>query len=183
MAESKQPKKRHVKAARDWLRKAEQSFEREDEARGDLDMMLARAELERAAEMQRGKRPRRVSAWAKECLAAGAALSLVAAGMLFWQPESVPASSLPAPPAPQMQRALEVPHEETAPVALPAVREAAPSEVQEAAEAMEKEEKKQVSVAAEERPAPKVALPDAQMRRLMREAGKSLRGQPPFGNE
>lgn len=182
MAESKQPKKRHVKAARDWLQKAEQSFEREDEARGDLDMMLARAELARAAEMKRDRRPGRLRAWAKEGLAAAAALFLVAAGLFFWQPEAVPATS--PPPAQSARPAPEIPRERAAPLALPGAQEPAAASAREAAvEAVEKEEENRAAVVAEEEPQPKVALPDAEMRRLMREAGKSLRGQPPFGNE
>ena len=46
----------HVKAAKDWLGRAESSLEKEEDVRGGLNLMLAEAELQRARETRKGKR-------------------------------------------------------------------------------------------------------------------------------
>jgi hypothetical protein len=50
MVELKDRMSKHVKAAKAWLGKAEQSFDREQNIRGELNLMLAQAELKRAQE-------------------------------------------------------------------------------------------------------------------------------------
>ena len=47
--------RKHISAARDWLGRAESSMDRENSLRGDLDMMLAQAELQRARETKFGR--------------------------------------------------------------------------------------------------------------------------------
>lgn len=42
--------KEHISAARDWLGRAETSLDKENDVRGDLDVMLAQAELQRVQE-------------------------------------------------------------------------------------------------------------------------------------
>ena len=39
--------RRHVRAAREWLGRAEDSLDRAEDVRGDLNLMLAQAELTR----------------------------------------------------------------------------------------------------------------------------------------
>ena len=46
--------RKHISAARDCLGRAESSMDRENSLRGDLDMMLAQAELQRARETKFG---------------------------------------------------------------------------------------------------------------------------------
>jgi len=50
MVELKNRMSKHVKAAKAWLGKAEQSFDKEQNIRGELNLMLAQAELQRAQE-------------------------------------------------------------------------------------------------------------------------------------
>ena len=83
--------KEHVRAAREWLGRAEDSLEQEDHIRGDLDVMLAQAELQRAQETEEGRVRRR---WLGRLLPAGAA-ALVAA--LVW-------GLWPSVPAPLIER-------------------------------------------------------------------------------
>lgn len=49
----------HVKAAKDWLGRAESSLEKEEDVKGGLNLMLAEAELQRARETRRKWRPAR----------------------------------------------------------------------------------------------------------------------------
>ena len=56
MAEERERICAHVKAAKDWLGRAESSLEKEEDVRGGLNLMLAEAELQRARETRKGKR-------------------------------------------------------------------------------------------------------------------------------
>ena len=56
MAEEREKICAHVKAAKDWLGRAESSLEKEEDVRGGLNLMLAEAELQRARETRKGKR-------------------------------------------------------------------------------------------------------------------------------
>ena len=56
MAEERKKICAHVKAAKDWLGRAESSLEKEEDVRGGLNLMLAEAELQRARETRKGKR-------------------------------------------------------------------------------------------------------------------------------
>ena len=56
MAEERERICAHVKAAKDWLGRAESSLEKEEDVRGGLNLMLAEAELQRARETCKRKR-------------------------------------------------------------------------------------------------------------------------------
>ena len=56
MAEEREKICAHVKAAKDWLGRAESSLEKAEDVRGGLNLMLAEAELQRARETRKGKR-------------------------------------------------------------------------------------------------------------------------------
>ena len=72
-AENRSRLKKHVRAAREWLGNAEDSLDRREDVRGDLDLMLARAELARAQETER---PCGSVLWARRVLPLAAALLL-----------------------------------------------------------------------------------------------------------
>jgi len=55
MAEERERLCAHVKAAKDWLGRAESSLEKEEDVKGGLNLMLAEAELQRARETRTGK--------------------------------------------------------------------------------------------------------------------------------
>ena len=79
MSDQKKGMKKHVIAAREWLGKAEQSFDQENEIKGDLNMMLAQAELQRAQETKPG-RITRTYFWAKTVTAVMTAGLIIAVG-------------------------------------------------------------------------------------------------------
>ena len=90
--------RRHVRAAREWLGRAEDSLDRAEDVRGDLNLMLAQAELTRAQEVER---PRPSVVWARR-LAPLCAAALIAGGSLWaWR------SAVPQAPPPIMERRTE----------------------------------------------------------------------------
>ena len=50
LAEQNEKKTRHLRSARQWLTQAEESFDEDREVRGELNLFLAQAELQRAKE-------------------------------------------------------------------------------------------------------------------------------------
>ena len=70
----------HIAAARNWLNRAEDSLEQEDDIQGDLKLMLAQAELQRAQE-KNGAKP--MVRWFKKLLPPAAACALALAGIIY----------------------------------------------------------------------------------------------------
>lgn len=188
--ESRSRLRRHVRAAREWLGRAEDSLERAEDVRGDLELMLARAELARARETER---PRLPVLWARRLAPLCVAALLAGGGLSIWH-AMTPQASLPA----LGRRA-----EEAAPASLPPRRDDAaapptapptavlPAPVMDAernaaeallsgAEVREALDEAAVS-APETKNAPEpllergARLPSAEMQRLMSSAGQSLR--------
>ena len=97
----------HIRAAKDWLGRAESSLEREEDIKGGLNLMLAQAELQRAKETRRRER------FAK--LLAPALALVIAVGGIFVYRMSLPPSErsnvaetaerLAAPAAPAVESA------------------------------------------------------------------------------
>jgi hypothetical protein len=54
MEETKRRMKRHIRSAQQWLDRAERAFDAESPTRGELDLLLARAEMQHAQEKQNG---------------------------------------------------------------------------------------------------------------------------------
>lgn len=187
----------HVKAAKDWLGRAESSLEREEDVRGGLSLMLAEAELQRARETQRKKR-------FVQFLAPALALLLAAGAGLAWRawepspekgaaeavaelsaghPEPVRMTTIAAPPAPVPEPEAFVPLEEPARSALvhdagAVLEEAAqarPTEG-EATETKEAPPAREEPVARRAQEAKEPAAPPAEeMQKLMLSAGRVLR--------
>ena len=92
MAEERERICAHVKAAKDWLGRAESSLEKEEDVRGGLNLMLAEAELQRARETRKRKRFARF-------LAPALAMLLVLGGVALQrsaEPTAAPAEKSPA---------------------------------------------------------------------------------------
>lgn len=187
----------HVKAAKDWLGRAESSLEREEDVRGGLSLMLAEAELQRARETQRKKR-------FVQFLAPALALLLAAGAGLAWRawepspekgaaeavaelsaghPEPVRMTTIAAPPAPVPEPEASVPLEEparSAPVhdagaVLEEAAQARPTEG-EATETKEAPPAREEPVARRAQEAKEPAAPPAEeMQKLMLSAGRVLR--------
>ncbi|WP_110954121.1 hypothetical protein [Anaerosinus massiliensis] len=193
MAELKDRISNHVKAAKAWLGRAEESFDKEEDIRGELNLMLAQAELKRAQESkERNKKYRRKNRLIHSMLAASVA-GLVAVvgfsglGMIdrkpaveaivqfneLEQPKAVIVDKTEKPllddkPKQRTEKKLE------STVASPVIKREI-SEVNPIQETNVHVEEKihQTSTLKEE----SIDLPPAQMQTLMRAAGKSLRGQ------
>ena len=90
--------RRHVRAAREWLGRAEDSLDRAEDVRGDLNLMLAQAELTRAQEVER---PRPSVVWARRLAPLCAAALIAGGGLWAWR------SAVPQAPPPIMERRTE----------------------------------------------------------------------------
>ena len=93
MAEERERLCAHVKAAKDWLGRAESSLEKEEDVRGGLNLMLAEAELQRVRETRKGKRFARFLAPALAVLLALGGVALQRSA----EPTAAPAEKSPAP--------------------------------------------------------------------------------------
>ena len=93
MAEEREKICAHVKAAKDWLGRAESSLEKEEDVRGGLNLMLAEAELQRVRETRKGKRFARFLAPALAVLLALGGVALQRSA----EPTAAPAEKSPAP--------------------------------------------------------------------------------------
>lgn len=80
----------HIAAAKGWLSQAEKSLEQENDIRGDLNLMLAQAELQSAQE----KQPQRAwLRWGRRLLPLAAALCVAAGYVAYLRPvPEVPAA-------------------------------------------------------------------------------------------
>ena len=184
-AEDRSRLRLHVRAAREWLGRAEESLGRAEDVRGDLNLMLAQAELARAKETER---PGVSVVWARRlaplfvaALIAGGGYSVWRAGMQA-EPSYVPLEQRTAPSA-----AMTLPE----PVSLPPTvqREPEKTVLPEITEPLPREEESSEIVPAAEAEAPETAgmteppqesaqqarLPSEDMQRLMNSAGQSLR--------
>ena len=92
MAEERERICAHVKAAKDWLGRAESSLEKEEDVRGGLNLMLAEAELQRARETRKRKRFARFLAPALAMLLALGGVALQRSA----EPTAAPAEKSPA---------------------------------------------------------------------------------------
>lgn len=189
--------KEHVRAAREWLGRAEDSLEQEDHIRGDLDVMLAQAELQRAQETEEGRVRRR---WLGRLLPAGAAALVAALVWGLWP--SVPAPLIERPsvmPAAEPGEAgsASVPAAAVTPMAIesstvrPMTAEIVPPTVPpmtaEISSVVEEPSSVEVPIseAADMEPLPQPSsrvpsrdiLPSRDMQKLMSAAGQSLRAQ------
>lgn len=186
MKDQNQRQRHHIRAARDWLGKAEHSLEEDNEVRGELKVMLAKAEL---AQAQQGTGPLRK--WGRRLLPAAVALLIAGCGWLGFQLAqpgrlSVPATEnvagAPETPAPVRPPAEEDPPpaaaEDTAPqepasfaAAGNAAQKPAPVSATDAAPQPAAQEQPAVASA----PRKAAAVPNDDMQKLMQTAGKALR--------
>lgn len=79
MSENKGRFREHISAAKDWLGKAEKSIDDQNDIRGDLNLLLAQAELQKATENKEFRRRRGVLL---KALALCAALFIAVGGFL-----------------------------------------------------------------------------------------------------
>ncbi|MDD3115498.1 MAG: hypothetical protein PHQ44_07170 [Anaerovibrio sp.] len=164
--------RKHISAAKGWLSQAEDSIEQENELRGDLSLMLAQAELQRAQE----KNIRRLwLRWLRRAAPLAAALLLALGYVLYLQPHGSQDSSrdVPAQPAAFSGAAGEKPRP------LVQIPEAQPEEPAEqmAEQPVPPAEDEQAAPTEQisQQPQAEPAVPTAEMQQLMRSAGSILR--------
>lgn len=181
MADFKQRISRNLRSARQWLTRAEEAFNRDQDIRGELDLLLAQAELQHAREQQRLRQWRYKYPLLRHSLALVLAVSIVAggAGAYWWLQRQEAAIPIPlAMPQPRPAAG-----EQTAPVVREQPRPENAKPVTAAAQPATEPPKQAEAVRQE--PAVKEArpgghdvnLPPEEIQKLIRAAGKSLRGQ------
>lgn len=191
MADFKENMYRRLRSARQWLMRAEEAFDKDRDIRAELDLMLAQAELQHAKEANRTRHWRFKYSFLTQGAAIGLAMmfAVVGFGGTYWWYNQHQISQYSTPPVIQQQIQLPQP---------PAALSSAPErpKVQEESAAVtvkpvsapttEKSVLQQNSIAAETRvkneeqphqAEKEVALPPDEMQKLVRAAGKSLRGQ------
>jgi len=187
MSDGRNRLKNHVRAAREWLGQAEHSLDNKEDIRGDLNVMLAQAELQRAQET---KELMPMQRWLYRLAPVAAAVILVMGSLLFWQwqqPRSVTAPMQPPallaapagaadPPAATSAPQPTLQAEAVAKPAMPAERQLPPPDMPAASSMQEQPAAPQAAVPA---PAEKQAvyMPSENLQKLMCSAGKSLRAQ------
>lgn len=172
----------HVRAAREWLGRAEDSLAQDDQIRGDLDVMLAQAELQRAQEMEGGIARRR---WFRRSLPVGVA-ALVAGFIWGMWPAAPPPLVERAPlrraAEPETKLSSAVSAAATAPTAIdmpavPSVAAESPSAALDPPSVEAALSEGAADVEPPPQPQPSVRVPSRDMQKLMSAAGQSLRAQ------
>lgn len=178
-AEDRSRLRLHVRAAREWLGRAEESLGRADDVRGDLNLMLAQAELTRAKETEC---PGTSVVWVRRLAPLFVAALIAGGGYFMWR------TGIQAGPEPPVQRAMQsataLPEAVTlSPTARQETKKAMLPEITEAP-AREEEPPEIVPMAEPELPetvetmqesVQQARLPSEDMQRLMNSAGQSLR--------
>ena len=195
MKDRNQKQRRHIRAARQWLGEAEHSLAENHRVRGELKVMLAKAEL---ARVEGTPGHRFVKKWSMRLLPALVALVIAGGGYALWQSRTAVYTAEPAPvraqvdavdavedaAEPQEAPAVQVTTATSAPEAEPAA--AAPPQQMSEAEAPAKVTAAASPQAAPQETAPAAAephavvqsapkVPDDGMQKLMQTAGKTLR--------
>ena len=164
-----------IRAARDWLRGAENALAGEDDLAGDLKLMLARAELARLA-ADRRTRLRRSALRLLPPLTAAAFI----AGYFLWEQPPPAKTAVPSPVqrAEQRMEAPAAPVQESVSSTGQEAVTVPPIETHGQTDAPEERVQPMQTAAPPSEPVPHAALPrmpSADMQRLMQVGGKILR--------
>lgn len=183
MARLKQHMCQHLRSAKEWLTKAEEAFDKQHDIRAELDLMLAQAELQHVKEASRSRQWRYKYVVFRHGMALTLALLVaVGGGGLYWW-TTRPVSTVPVPLAVQVHLPVEVAPqvEEVVPVAaVPTVHRAEEIPVQQVTIKEEVSTPSKVIPTSKPEPATyqaPVVVSENEMQKLVRAAGKSLRGQ------
>lgn len=192
MADLKKHMLARLRSARHWLVRAEESFDKERDIRGELDLLLAQAELQRVKEEHRSSQWRYKYPLLRHGLALSLALmaGVIGTGGAYWWQQQVKTVQ-PVPPALHQQAESPVSpaasqmaeQRESLPAALPSAGENLPAQAAYQPPS-DRPVTPQVTGSSTERissvAAPAVqaeVVSPAEMQKLVRAAGKSLRGQ------
>ena len=191
MARLKQHVYQHLRSAKEWLTKAEEAFDKEHDVRAELDLMLAQAELQHVKEVNRSRQWRYKYLILRHGMALTIAMSMaiVVGGVYWWT--NKPAIAVPGPLPSQVASQVSLPVEAVAKAMIPAtpVANATPNEknlpekqvnqVVATESTVEKvpEKPRQVEREQPRQSEQTVVVSSEEMEKLVRAAGKSLRGQ------
>jgi hypothetical protein len=181
MADFKGNMFRHLRSAKVWLTRAEESFDKNSKIRGELDLLLAQAELQHARETGLSRHERYSMPFVRQATSFVLAAAIVAAGFGAYWGFSERHAAVPIPLAAQEAKATPVVLKAVEPAAAPvrvenqrpAIASPTSNPPQEAIMPAKRSENN-----GQQRPAEKESLlsPD-EMKDIIRAAGKSLRGQ------
>lgn len=183
MSDGKKRFKGHITAAKEWLGRAENSLDQDNEIKGDLNLMLAQAELQRAKETKQHKNKHGLAAWLVRLMPVAAAALIVWAVILpAISPVSQPAQrTAAAEETARLPVASAVKIPPAAGTELPAASRAVPVEppaaAAPAAESGPDKAKPPQPLVEAAPPSTRAEAPPEQMQKLMRVAGKTLRSQ------
>lgn len=185
MAPLKHRMYQHLRSAKEWLTKAEEAFDKQHDVRAELDLMLAQAELQHVKEVNRSRQ------WRYKYLAFrhGLALTLaifmaVAVGGVYWWTNK-PELAIPVPLVGQGSVPAETVTKTVAnatPIIKPTENNLPVQQVQQVANQVVTtvpSKVEQVRQSEEPRYQPEQPAPISgdELQKLVRAAGKSLRGQ------
>lgn len=182
MAQLKQHMYQHLRSAKEWLTKAEDAFDKEHNIRAELDLMLAQAELQHATESNPSKKWRYQYIVLRHGMALTLAMSMVfAIGGVYWwttRPVAVPVPltvqvNVPAEVKPTVENGV-VP--KTIPETIQTGNHISPSQVAKE-ETIRPVPVVQASQPKEGRYQAPVVVSDDEVQKMVRAAGKTLRGQ------
>lgn len=194
MADFKQNMFRRLRSARQWLKHAEEAYDTDRDIRAELDLMLAQAELQQAKEVHRNRRWWYKYSPVTQGLAVGMAMTIAAIGFggTYWwmtkQQTSMPALPLAAQQenkAPELTKPeyLKVQLSEPTSDAKPmAAERKADKRDESTVKPMHQQNVQQAEIRAKDDGEARQAdrepvLPPEELQKLVRAAGKSLRGQ------
>jgi hypothetical protein len=190
MADFKQQMYRRLRSARQWVTRAEEAFDNNSDIRAELDLMLAQAEIQQAKEANRSHHWRYRYSVVRHGLAMGLAMTVAVTGLggTYWwlhrQQDTVPRPSVSQTetvPVPEVKVRVEPGVVQSEPV-----KEIRPAEstlqTEPVAPSQSVDSNKMVEYQQKTREQPQqadkaITLPPAEMQKLVRAAGKSLRGQ------
>lgn len=181
---------KHVKAAKTWLGRAEQSFDKDQNIRGELNLMLAQAELQRAQEAKTENQTKfNKYRLIHSILAAGIAGLVAVVGFSGWGffNQKTAANNTPSH-VNQLEQINNVSMDKNQNASLTDMKKIVVEKKVDvpnvASEVNTVNQKSEIKPKVEEKITTNssakeevVNLPPAQMQNLMRAAGKSLRGQ------
>lgn len=181
MTDGRKRFKKHVTAAKEWLGRAEHSLDEKNDIKGDLNLMLAQAEMQRARET---KHPKRNHTWMMRLTPAALAAIIVFGGMGLLKEQEIPVAqpikTIVEQGAPTTDTVAPVTVKETAAVKTQQIAQSAERAMQ---PIEEKSIQQTVPVAVHDQKiepdkvVQKVDIPPENMQKLMRAAGKTLRAQ------
>lgn len=185
--DSKQHFFRNLESAKAWIHQAEQSFGQDADIRGELNLLLAQAELQRVREANRARQWRWKYPLLRHSLALALALLAIIAGFYLWdnkiasQPQTMTTSTEAVAPIAPPPQPMQPPQQAKAPPAVvhpqPVAPPATPGVTAKIDNILPAAQPPRTEQATPSQPEQEIRLSPDEMQKLIRAAGKSLRGQ------